>query len=277
MHSINITIHNKAYLLPLFLENLKNFTTGEFEIIFTMDGCTDNSTVLVHNFAFQNRKSCPVSGIWISENVFETKANNLAAQKSKGNHIIILQDDMIVNELGWNERLLKPFQAFDDVFAVTGNCAHNWELNKNSSLVVDNDIKLPETKITGWSDVLNHIHHANKANTNRETFAIRDCVNRGPLAINRADLVAMNYFDEAFCPQDSDDHDLCYRMHKKLGKVVGYYPVEWYSKPEWGGTRDENGNTKQFMFEANHKNTRLLYDRHKDYMGTCQQESRNLK
>ena len=33
--------------------------------------------------------------------------------------IIIVQDDQLIKEKGWNTRMRKPFEAFDDVFAVT--------------------------------------------------------------------------------------------------------------------------------------------------------------
>ena len=43
-------------------------------------------------------------------------------------------------------------------------------------------------------------------------------------------LKELNYFDEEFSPQDMDDHDLMFRMRKKLGKVCGCY---------WIGMRSE--------------------------------------
>ena len=54
-----------------------------------------------------------------ADNVFETKSNNIGLKEAIGKYVIIVQDDMIINEDGWNERLRKPFNAFDDVFAVT--------------------------------------------------------------------------------------------------------------------------------------------------------------
>jgi hypothetical protein len=35
---------------------------------------------------------------------------------------------MIIKEHGWNQRMQKPFNKFDDVFAVTSRTAHDWEL-----------------------------------------------------------------------------------------------------------------------------------------------------
>ena len=55
--------------------------------------------------------------------------------------------------------------------------------------------------------------------------------------INLEDLKELNYFDEAFSPQDMDEHDLMFRMRKKLGKVCGCYWIDFVSDPSWGGTR----------------------------------------
>lgn len=268
--SLNLTIHNKGYLLPRVLENIRQYTSGSYELVMVLDGCTDDSQQIAETFCKENPKI--KSKIIVADNVFETKANNLAAKESTGDHIIIIQDDMIIMEPFWNMRLLMPFKIYSDIFAVTGNTSHNWEINPNSidvaSEVIHND---------KWSDILNHVHHANRMNMPRDIFAIRDCVNRGPLAISKADLETMNYFDEAFAPLDMDDHDLCFRMHKKLGKEVGSLWIDWYSKPEHGGTRDEDGKTRPWAFEAQNKNTRLVYERHKDYISTQKVENRIIK
>lgn len=268
--SINLTIHNKGYLLPTTLSKIKELTIGIYEIVFVLDGCTDNSEYLVETFCKENTKI--KTTVLFADNIFETKSNNLAAKASGGNHIIILQDDVILNEMGWNTRILKPFREYNDVFAVTSNTAHNWEINPNSE-----DIKTDIINDTKWCDILNHVHHANQMNIPRDIFAIRDCVNRAPLAIKHEDLVIMNYFDESFAPLDMDDHDLCYRMHKTLGKQVGCYWIDWYSKPQYGGTRDDNGNTKPWALAANNKNVRIVFERHKDYISTQKIQNRILK
>ena len=53
-------------------------------------------------------------------------------KSASGDKIIVIQDDMIIQEEGWNVRMEKPFKAFDDVFAVTANTAHNRIFNTNS-------------------------------------------------------------------------------------------------------------------------------------------------
>ena len=213
MISINLTVHNKGFLIERVLESIKKFTYSDYEIIIVIDGCIDDSENIVTKFFEENKD---------------------------------IKHKMIINEYNWDVRILKPFK-FGDIFAVTARTAHNWEINKNSK-----HIKEKFERDDCWSDVINHTDHANLENLGRDTFGIRSCVNRGPLAIKKDIFDLMGGFDESFCPQDSDDHDFC-------------YPIDYISNEEWGGTRDENG-TKKWMFKANQKNSKLLLERHKDLM-----------
>jgi len=252
--SLILTVHNKGFLLPLVLESIKKYTIGNYELIIVLDGCSDNSESISFDFKNKNKNLC--IEILEAPDVFETKANNIGLRKSSGDISIIIQDDMVINELNWNNRLLKPFSVFDDVFAVTANCAHNWELNPNSKHLNSEIITDYE-----WSDILNHVDHANRNNTSRDQFSIRQCVNRGPLAINNIDLKCLNYLDESFAPLDMDDHDLCFRS-KVLNKVVGCYWIDYISEPNWGGTRI-NGSPANWQLRSNQKNTKIVYERHK--------------
>jgi len=266
--SIILTIHNKENILyhnvlPALMQNT-NWTNTD--IVFVLDGCTDMSETIVRKFCERYNTNIK-SKILITPDVYETMANNAGIKQSDADYVIILQDDIVVNEKDWNLRILKPFQQWDDVFAVSGNCAHNWSHN-------------PETKgvnADGWSDLLIHHDHANKNNTERDVFAIRDSCNRGPLAINRKELLELGYFDqEAIIKQDMDDHDLMFRMKKAIGKKVGYYHIECISDNLWGGTRDASGKTKQWLLDCQIKNTQLVYERHKDVLHTHTIENRVL-
>ena len=268
MLSINLTIHNKEKLLRDCLERIKIHTTGVYEIVTVLDGCTDGSEMILDNFIRDNR-SMKIEKIY-APNVFETKSNNIAARASSGEHIVIIQDDMLINETGWNERMLKPFLQFDDVFSVTARTSHNWTINHNSQ-----HINLDQIPNGIWSDILFHVDHADRNNTPREIFEIRDSSNRGPLMINHSDMEKLGYFDEIFSPQDMDDHDLHYRVKKELGKVTGLYWIDYISEDSWGGTR-ESGAVGQWLLNSNHKNQKIIYDRHKELLIGGKKESRRL-
>ncbi len=267
--SIVLTIHNKGFLLERVLQKIKQYTTGNYELIMVVDGCTDNSLQICEQF--QKSYHYIESKIIETPNIYETKANNTGAKLAAGEIVIFLQDDVILKEYNWNGRLTLPFKM-DDVFAVSGRMAHNWQLNTNSSYYNN-----PHIKDTGWCDLLTAVNQASKEhNTPRSEFAIRDSVIRAPLAIKKADLQKMGYLDESFYPQDCDDHDLCYRMHKKLKKVVGCFWIEFESDLKWGGTRDENGNTKPWLFAAQNKNAQELWTRHADRISQPTVETRTI-
>lgn len=268
MISVNLTVHNKDLLLEDSLERIKKYTKSNYELVVVLDGCTDRSEQILDNW-ISNNSQVKTKKLY-ADNVFETKSNNIAAKASEGDFIFIVQDDMLINEDGWDLRMLKPFQKFKDVFSVTSKTSHNWIFNQNSQ-----HVGLENIPPGIWSDVLIHVDHAHYQNTPRDVFEIRDSSNRGPLVINHEDLEKMGYFDEIFSPQEMDDHDLHYRMAKQLGKVTGIYWVDIICDPQWGGSR-KNGHTVQWALDSCHKNQRIIYNRHSDVLNRRRKESRKL-
>lgn len=251
MISINLTIHNKGFLIEEVLRGIESKTTLPYELVVVLDGCTDDSEEKTLGYLKNSNISYNVH---YADNVFETKANNIAARNSENDTIIIVQDDMIINEDGWDSRLIKPLQTYSDVISVSANAAHDFVYNPN------NICEKLGPEYTGYSDILIPSNIVNKINSSRDTFVVRNSSNRGPLAINHSDLQKLNYFDEAFCPQDMDDHDLHYRAYEQLGKVTGLYWIDFTSKETWGGTRI-NGHQPWFL-KAVHKNQKLIAQRH---------------
>ena len=149
MHSIVLTVHNKGWLIDKVIQGIVDNTTEPYELIVVIDGCTDNSEEVIWN----TLSGTPVNKkILYAPNVFETTANNLGMKASKGDKIIIIQDDMVIKEKGWNVRMEKPFKTFDDVFAVTSRTAHNWISNPNSKhLGMTNDLD------DCWCDIVDHV------------------------------------------------------------------------------------------------------------------------
>jgi len=269
MFSIILTVHNKEDLLNDVLLSIKNNTSSNFELNIVVDGCTDSSEQIIDTF-IKNNLNLKIKK-FITNNIFETKANNVGLKNSSGEYCVIIQDDMIINEHGWEKRLVKPILNFSDIFAVTANATHNWIYNPYS---IHQYMK--ENLDDCWCDIIRVSNLANKNNMTRDMFAIRDCVNRGPLILKHDILQKFNYFDETFDPQDMDDHDLCYRVFKQAGLKVGCYIIDYISKEEWGSTR-KSGKPANWLLKANHKNSKLVFERHKDLIcGTKHDENRYL-
>lgn len=271
MNSILLTIFNKENIIHDVLDGIFKNAIEKFEIIICLDACVDNTEKIVLDYLYNAKcKNLAHFNVLKANNLFETRCNNMCARASQGEYVIIVQDDCIIKEYGFDERILRPMRTFNDIFAVTGNCAHNWYFNENSK-----DIHI-EPHGRDWADILLHKDHANRTTIKRDIFAIRDSANRGPLAINRKDLETLGYFSEEIFKQEFDDHILMYDAWVQLKKKVGFYMIDFESKPEWGGSR-EGTQTKPWALEANNINSRLLLSKHKGTMNKQSIENRELK
>jgi glycosyltransferase involved in cell wall biosynthesis len=255
-HSIILTVHNKDWLVDQVIQGILTNTQGNYELIVVLDGCSDQSQDVTIKTLSQN--PAVKTTIIHAPDVFETRANNMGLKIATGDQVIIVQDDQIVAEPGWNLRMLKPLQQFSDVFAVSANCAHNWMINPHSQ-----DLHLDHDPDDHMSDICIDCDHAYRDNVGRDLFAIRNTVNRGPLMIDHLVLEKLNYLDEQFAPQDMDDHDLTHRAYKMMGKLCGFYDVRFVCEKVWGGTRS-NGQPKPWLLRSNQKNMRIFYQRHQD-------------
>ncbi len=259
--SIILTVHNQENIIPQILKGIEDNTEGNYELIVICDGCTDGSQDEVVKYLQDSEIDNKT--VVNTDDIFENRANNVGLKLAQGKYAIIVQDDQLIKEKGWNTRMHKPFEAFDDVFAVTARTAHNLILNPNSRHLgekVDRD--------DCWCDILDNVDIAEQRTMSRDVFAVRGSANRGPLMVNMDDMRKLNYFDEEYAPQQLDDHDLMFRMRKKLNKVCGCYWIDFESDPSWGASRkDTTGFSEANPINArsHHKNSKLFHKRYKKY------------
>ena len=259
MFDIVLTVFNKEDMVGEVIDSIFEKTTGEYNLYIVLDGCTDNSESIVKE-KVNGRENCHII---YEDNVFETKANNSGIRAGESPYIIIVQDDMVILEDAWNERMVKPFLAFDDVFAVTSKTAHDLIVDQNSFAYRAGE----NVKKDGWCDLFTYGSVANRHNTPRDVFAIRGTVNRGPLMIDREKIEILGLFDESFAPQNMDDHELCTRARKEHNWVCGLYWIDFLDDPENSTTKTHDSNrVPKWLFEAQTKNTWTTYKRHKEFL-----------
>lgn len=247
-----LTIHNKESLIEKVCLGINNnLSELTKEIIIVLDGCVDKSEEIVKNIF--NESSKKIEYVY-TDDVFETKANNAGLKKVTSNYVILIQDDMVVNEKNFDKRMIKPFENFSDVFAVTSQTAHNNRIF-GGNLQTTN----PADRRNGYP---------------RDKFGVREIANRGPLMYDYSDLVKLNFFDEFLSPNSYDDHDLSYKAFKFLNKVSGIYWIDYESKPEWGTGRQKNQDIHE---KAHARNSKIIMERYFDLLnGTIKNEDRNL-
>jgi GT2 family glycosyltransferase len=246
-----LTTHNKQDMIGDVCNSIINNVSDLVEqIIVVFDGCVDNTENITKEIISKFNKK--IDYVYTND-VFETKANNEGLKNVVSDYVILIQDDMIIREKNFDERMLKPFESFSDVFAVTSQTAHDNQLFNNM------------------------VHTINSADRRlgypRDKFAVREIANRGPLMYDYSDLIKLNFFDEEFIPNSYDDHDISYRAYKQLNKVSGLYWINYDSEPHWGTGRQKN---QQLHNNAHAKNSQIIIKRHSDVFGKIKNEDREL-
>jgi len=246
--SIILTIHNKESLVDSVIKAIAENSTTNYEFLCILDGCTDNSKNFAQNAI--DKYTIPEYSICETPDVYETIANNIGMKEAKGDYFILVQDDMIVDEKGWDERLIKPLMAFDDVAIVSSRLACNILPKKNIHNIHE--------------DVFVDMADSNTIKS-RDQFAIRKIIARGPVALNAEKIKRLNYLDIEYAPYTWDDVDLCARAYKEFGWLCGYYESKCISKPEWGTTRTKTANAHFWNITCS-RNSGIFYTRHSDFV-----------
>jgi glycosyltransferase involved in cell wall biosynthesis len=252
MISVLVTIHNKDFLVDKCLSAIIKNSTHTKEVIVVLDGCTDKSSDIARSVL----ENCNISTKFIVlQDVFETRANNAALRASTSQYSILVQDDMVVDEVGWDYRLVSPMLQYNDLFAVSAkNCHNNYLTGKEPGC---------------GKDLIRHTDMSDGLTSARDKIYIRDTVNRGPLALDTKRVETLNFLDEVYSPYTWDDHDLCYRARER-GWLCGSYSSKYISEKNWGTTRRKNFHIWK---DANQRNQETFYRRHFDRLTVLNKEA----
>lgn len=228
-------------------------TTEVWELVIVLDDCQDGSegivVGLVNEVIASPVQQQPYNGnslrahryfslkrivvIKQETSVFETTANNIGMRASLGQFFILVQDDMLVRERGWNTLMAEPARLWDDVLAVSGRCAEggvysdlgkwSWWWSKQKQV----GSACPSAEIDEGSDRI----------LQQCIFRIRDTCNRGPLLLDAKRVMDLGYFDELNFWQGDDDHDLCTRGYMQHRWKCGLLDVDFVSPLHLGASR----------------------------------------
>jgi len=145
--------------------------------------------------------------------IYETASNNRGAILAEGQFLIIMQDDWVMTQIGWNVHMSLPARLYDDVFGISANCAHGWRglHSTNVGRCMDSERRRPLDPTL-----------VNKSGT----FFVRPTGNRGPLLYNASKFRQMGYLNELYFLMDADDHAFHTSAVHSQGWVSGYVPLQ---------------------------------------------------
>lgn len=244
--SVIMPIHNQEDLIFSTMRGIiYNMSQAVKEVILIIDGCTDNTEdrlfSMLEEFPFPPK-------ILYEPNIFEVLCTNVGFKTSTCDYSLFIQDDMVMSERHFDQRLLKPCIQLPNVLCVTARDA------------VD-IIPHPSEPY-----MLEFINVAGRdVNTPRDIFAVRDGVNRGPILYDNSKAEQLGYMDVRHAPQNLDDIDICIRGWLDYGWLSGAYACEYVSELAWGSSR-KNIESYSIFEVSNRKNHRMMRERYKDYM-----------
>ena len=112
---------------------------------------------------------------------------------AQGKYAIIVQDDQLIKERGWNTRITNPLRHSMMCLQSRQGHTHNLILNPNSVHLGEK-----EDRDDCWCDILDNVDIAEQRTMSRDVFAVRGSANRGPLMVNMKDFRKMGFFDEEY-------------------------------------------------------------------------------
>jgi len=246
--SLLLTVYNKESIIKQVFQGLMQYSSDNVkETIIILDGCSDESENILRKFIAEyiDITTGGVIRFIYTDNLNETKANNVGLKSSTCDYTIVVQDDCIILEKDFDLNMLKPFKMIPNLLAVSGRDA-------------------VDTRFVNGEFNFYNVAGAD-VNTPNSIFSIRDVINRSPLMLDNKKLKQLNYLDENFAPLSLDDADLSMRAYKEFGYLVGSRTVKFISPPCYGTTRS-NPISSAIFEQALIKNTILIEQRHYDFI-----------
>lgn len=221
--SVILTVFNKEKYIGNVIDNLYKFTS-EFvnEYIFVIDGCTDGSEQIIKDKLQYIPSGCSYQLLYAND-VFELRANNIGLRACSNDFAIIIQDDMLIMEDKWDERLSIPVNLYKDIWAVTARTTCSLNTNGEWYNIIEGPVGCNYNKNTTLK---------------REDIYVGQVVNRGPLLVRMSVMKDIGYFDETLpgCI-GCDDVDACLKVFKNYKLRCCSFWIGYNSPLEWGSTR----------------------------------------
>lgn len=263
-----ITIHNKEDLIEKVLQGVY-FSTKDSKantyIICVLDGCSDNSENIIDSFTGTLPNTYTVHKLY-EEDVHELLSLNSALRyvdsiEEDGESVIyFLQDDVILEEENLGELVEYLYEQEKTLGYISFRCGLSTDIDTNGVLYEHSFL---ESEYGHWKQLeLNHF-----LEVENKQFGICEIVIKSPTCIKKRILDEVGHFDEKLAPFGHDDLDLCIRLNK-AGYINAIFGAKFTSKLDWGGTREEKNQGKDYHKEYNQtvfRNKLYLTEKHREY------------
>ena len=124
-YSIIIPTYNRVDLVKDVLDSIVKYSVpfiekNDLEIIVVSNGCTDKTVEYVYNL---NKEKKIFKTVYYDKPLGYARAVNLGIKVSKGDYIVLLNNDCVIQDHHWLDCLEEPFLRFKNV-GLTGPLGH---------------------------------------------------------------------------------------------------------------------------------------------------------
>ncbi|MFQ5583231.1 MAG: glycosyltransferase family 2 protein, partial [Calditrichia bacterium] len=233
--SIIIVNYNVKEYLEQALLSIQKALVGISSEIFVVDNASVDGSV-----AFVAQRFPQVKLIALPENIGFGKANNVALARAKGEYVVLINPDTIVQEDTF-KKLLEFFHTHPDASAATCKI-----INPNGSFSVDCRHSIPTPliafwKVTGMSKLFPRSKIFAKYNLtylNEDEIYTVPAISGSFMMIKKEVLDRTGHFDERFFMY-CEDIDLCHRMNQNGSKIY-YVPTTQIIHYKGESTKKDN-------------------------------------
>ncbi|CAM8361238.1 glycosyltransferase [Candidatus Methylopumilus planktonicus] len=219
------------------------------------DRSYERSLSFIKKLKKKKNKHKKVIDIFLIKNktpLYETACDNQGFRLAKTKYIIEIQSDIHIEDFGFDRKMIDGMNKLN-LGAVSGRHVHYFSMLEGRRAWLKYPFSLLSWRFfhsakEGEGRLGHKIFSRTKKKMNNECF-VGETVARGPWLLNKFDLEKLSYLDEKNFFLGNDDHDYHRRLFNKLGKSVGYIPLNIYSVIEDGATRKQRQGINKLIYE----------------------------
>lgn len=272
--SVVVTFYNHQNLVNVVLNGIMDSLKLNYELIIINDGSNKSTDFAIKDFLRKANFPLNLNRVLYKKlkiSRFETRCDNLGARIATGKYLLFVQGDMVINDQGFDKRLITLLEFDEKIGAISGHNVRTetndkmviqWETSRGTSINLRNLRKFQsknfeakyKNKNIAWIEKYDSLdvliksfqefrsigfnNTANGLNVNllsKNVIFIGKYINRGPIIIEKQYFEHLGMYKDNVYFQGFDDIDLSLQICKD-GKVVGFSPINYVSKDGWGAS-----------------------------------------
>jgi glycosyltransferase involved in cell wall biosynthesis len=275
--SVIVTFYNHQHIIDKVLIGIANSIKLNYELIIINDGSVKSTHLIIKEFL--DKFNLPdnlrlVRYLKFNISRFETKCDNLGAKIANGKYLLFLQGDMVLTDSGLDLRLISILDVDKRIGAISGHSVHCrsgaetmnlWQVSRGTAFKLKELRKLSfknfeakyKNKNTTFVENPDSIEDVITTFKKHRSICYNDTtkglttnllekniifigkyINRGPIVVEKKYFECLGMYKDDIYFQGFDDIDLSLQICK-TGKVVGFSPVNYISKSDWGVGRQK--------------------------------------